>query len=82
MRDVAVDLLGSDHVTGTDQSLGGEDFGWILGRVPGALARLGVRSHEVADAGDLHRGSFDIDESAIAIGVRLFCAMAVAASAG
>jgi len=78
MRDVAGDLLGPDHVTGTDQSLGGEDFGWILGRVPGALARLGVRSHEVADAGDLHRGSFDIDEAAIAVGVRLFCAMSVA----
>ncbi len=78
MRDVALDLLGRDHVTGTDQSLGGEDFGWILGRVPGALARLGVRSPEVADAGDIHRGSFDIDEAAIAVGVRLFCAMAVA----
>lgn len=78
MRGIGLDLLGADHVTGTDQSLGGEDFGWILGRVPGALARLGVRSHEVADAGDLHRGSFDIDEAAIVVGVRLFCAMSVA----
>ena len=27
---------------GTEQSLGGEDFAWYLGKVPGALARLGV----------------------------------------
>jgi len=77
LRSVAAELLGDDAVTDTDQSLGGEDFGWILGRVPGALARLGVRHPEVADAGDLHQGSFDIDESAIGVGVRLFCAAAV-----
>lgn len=74
-RAVAVDMLGVDNVTTTDQSLGGEDFAWMLGRVPGALARLGVRSHEVADAGDLHQGSFDIDEAAIAVGVRLFAGL-------
>ncbi len=82
MRRVALDVLGVEQVTGTDQSLGGEDFAWILGRVPGSLARLGVRSEEVADAGDLHRGSFDIDEAAIAVGVRLFCGLAAAATPG
>ncbi len=81
MRSVAVDLFGTEAVTGTDQSLGGEDFAWILGRVPGALARLGVRSPEVADGGDLHQGSFDIDEAAISVGVRLFCALATSSAA-
>ena len=33
---------GSDALVGTEQSLGGEDFAWYLGKVPGALARLGV----------------------------------------
>lgn len=74
-RAVAVDMLGADNVTMTDQSLGGEDFAWMLGRVPGALARLGVRSHEVVDAGDLHQGTFDIDEAAISVGVRLFAGL-------
>lgn len=76
MKTVTAEMLGQLRITGTDQSLGGEDFGWILGRVPGALARLGVRSHEVADAGDLHRGSFDIDERAIAVGVRVYAGLA------
>ena len=77
LRSVALETFGAEGVTGTDQSLGGEDFAWILGRTPGALARLGVRNHEVADAGDLHQGGFDIDEAALAVGVRLFCAAAV-----
>ena len=75
-RSVATDVLGPEAVTDTDQSLGGEDFAWILARTPGALARLGVRSPEVVDSGDLHQGTFDIDEAAIAVDVRLFSALA------
>jgi amidohydrolase len=77
-RAVATEMLGPDNVTTTDQSLGGEDFAWILGRMPGALARLGVRSPEVVDAGDLHQGTFDIDEAAISVGVRLLAGLAAA----
>ncbi len=78
MRSVAREILGSDAVTTTEQSLGGEDFAWILAENPGSLARLGVRDPEAEEAGDLHRGSLDIDESAIAIGVRLMAGLAVA----
>ena len=42
----AEELLGPDAVTTTEQSLGGEDFSWMLQQVPGALARLGVRTQE------------------------------------
>jgi amidohydrolase len=77
LREVAVETLGQDSVTTTDQSLGGEDFAWILNRVPGALVRLGVRGHQTAASADLHQGSFDIDESAIGVGVRLFATAAV-----
>ena len=31
-------------IASTEQSLGGEDFAWMLQQVPGALARLGVRT--------------------------------------
>jgi amidohydrolase len=77
IRTAAVDMLGEQAVTTTDQSLGGEDFAWILAQTPGALARLGVRRPEVADAGDLHQGTFDIDEAAISVGVRLLCGLAL-----
>lgn len=78
IRSVAMEVLGAQAVTTTDQSLGGEDFAWILSKVPGALARLGVRRHNVADGGDLHQGTFDIDEDALAVGVRLLCGVALA----
>ncbi|MEJ7628066.1 MAG: amidohydrolase [Nocardioidaceae bacterium] len=74
------DVMGEAGLVGTDQSLGGEDFAWIASVVPGALLRLGVRGPEVADIGDLHQGSFDIDESAISLGVRVFCRLAAAGS--
>lgn len=72
--------LGPEAVTGTEQSLGGEDFAWYLRHVPGALARLGVRPP--GDTGpflDLHRPTFDVDESAIPAGVRVLVHTALAA---
>jgi amidohydrolase len=64
--------LGADAVTDTEQSLGGEDFAWYLGHVPGALARLGVRPpQEAGPYLDLHQPTFDIDEAALAVGVRV-----------
>jgi amidohydrolase len=63
-------------VAETAQSMGGEDFAWYLDHVPGALARLGVRSTGSAVPLDLHRSSFDVDERCIAIGVQLLTAVA------
>lgn len=73
----AAAMLGDDAPTETDQSLGGEDFGWYLTRVPGALARLGVHPPGAVGWGDLHRGSFDVDEASIGIGVRLLTGAAL-----
>ncbi|MFD7993255.1 amidohydrolase [Streptomyces mexicanus] len=68
---------GPDSVEGTEQSLGGEDFSWYLERVPGAMARLGVRTPGERTLRDLHQGDFDADESAIRVGVELFTAAAL-----
>ncbi|MFL6053239.1 MAG: amidohydrolase [Actinoallomurus sp.] len=72
-------VLGEDGATGTPQSLGGEDFGWYLESIPGALARLGVAAPGMAGAYDLHRGTFDVDERSIGIGVRIMVATALTA---
>jgi amidohydrolase len=68
---------GADTVEDTEQSLGGEDFSWYLERVPGAMARLGVRRPGETVSHDLHRGDFDVDEEAVAVGVELFTAAAL-----
>jgi len=71
--------LGPEAVADTEQSLGGEDFAWYLGHVPGALARLGVRSPAASGPYvDLHQPTFDIDESALAVGVRVLVNAALA----
>ncbi|CAM5414803.1 amidohydrolase [Streptomyces narbonensis] len=61
----------------TEQSLGGEDFSWYLEHVPGAMARLGVRTPGDTRVRDLHAGDFDVDESCIETAVELFTAAAL-----
>jgi amidohydrolase len=55
--------------------MGGEDFGWFAEVMPIALARLGT--HGGGAPLDLHRGTFDVDERAIGIGVRLMARTAL-----
>lgn len=68
--------LGDGAIVEAPNSWGGDDFAWYTQRVPGAYLRLGTH-----DPGgrrpvlDLHAGHFDVDESAIAVGVRLLVAI-------
>ena len=80
VAEVVGSLLGRDAAVPTEQSLGGDSFAWFLQRVPGSYARLGVRSPGSDSAPfDLHASTFDIDERAIAIGVRLLALTALTA---
>jgi amidohydrolase len=77
-RSAVIDALGAEALAETEQSMGGEDFAWYLDTVPGALARLGVRSPGGRPF-DLHQGTFDIDERALDVGVRYTVAVALEA---
>jgi amidohydrolase len=77
LRDAMIARRGPLSVEDTEQSLGGEDFSWYLEHVPGAMARLGVRTPGERTVRDLHQGDFDADESAITVGVELFTAAAL-----
>ncbi|MDW4908499.1 amidohydrolase [Streptomyces sp. ADMS] len=77
LRDAMTARLGAHSVEDTAQSLGGEDFSWYLEKVPGAMARLGVRRPGDRGVRDLHQGDFDADEYAITVGVELFTAAAL-----
>ncbi|QOV47726.1 amidohydrolase [Streptomyces chromofuscus] len=77
LNDAMTARRGPESVEATDQSLGGEDFSWYLEQVPGAMARLGVRTPGERTVRDLHQGDFDVDESAITVGVELFTAAAL-----
>ncbi|BBX21529.1 amidohydrolase [Mycolicibacter terrae] len=66
----AIEAVGPDVLAETRQSGGGEDFSWYLEEVPGAMARLGVWPGSGPQL-DLHQPTFDLDERALGIGVRV-----------
>lgn len=66
----AIEAVGPDALADTRQSGGGEDFSWYLEAIPGAMARLGVWSGEGPQL-DLHQPTFDLDERALGIGLRV-----------
>jgi len=71
-------VLGAHGHVPTLQSLGGEDFGWYLDRVPGAMGRLGTRTPG-GPTYDLHQGNLRVDDRAVAIGAKVLAGVAVGA---
>ncbi|TWE12036.1 amidohydrolase [Rudaeicoccus suwonensis] len=63
----------------TRQSLGGEDFSWMLRDRTGAMARLGTRTPGGATY-ELHQGDLQIDERAIGVGTRMLATAALLSS--
>jgi amidohydrolase len=76
MAAAAEGVLGAGSVTGTTQSLGGEDFAWYLESVPGAMGRLGTRPPG-GPTYDLHQGDLRIDDRAVVAGARILAAAAM-----
>ncbi|WP_068144372.1 M20 family metallopeptidase [Rhodococcoides corynebacterioides] len=74
--EAAIRTIGPDALADTAQSGGGEDFSWYLEHVPGAMARLGVWSGHGPQL-DIHQPTFDLDERALAVGVRVMTALAL-----
>ena len=71
-------VLGVDGHVSTTQSLGGEDFGWYLDRVPGAMGRLGTRTPG-GPTYDLHQGNLTVDERSTPIAARVLAEAALSA---
>ncbi|GFZ92267.1 amidohydrolase [Nesterenkonia alkaliphila] len=69
--------LGEDSLTLAEQSMGGEDFGWMTQEVPGSMFRLGTKTPG-GESYDLHRGDYIPDERAIAVGVKVMAEVAQA----
>jgi amidohydrolase len=74
-------VLGPDGHVPTQQSLGGEDFGWYLDRVRGAMGRLGTRTPG-GPTYDLHQGNLRVDDRAVGVGARVLAQVALASQLG
>ncbi|HEC07929.1 MAG TPA: amidohydrolase [Acidimicrobiales bacterium] len=73
MAEAAAEIIGEDHVVWMPAPvMGAEDFSYVLQRVPGAMAFLGVCPPEITDpnqAPACHSNKMLLDEAAMATGV-------------
>ena len=78
----AEQVLGADAVVSMPSSPHAKDFAWYLESEPGSLAFLGTRVPGSDQDLDTHHHTFDVDESAIGIGIKVMAATALAVSTG
>jgi hippurate hydrolase len=72
------EIAGGDFHELPASNMGGEDFSYVLEKVPGAMAFLGVAplDEDASDRAPLHNPAMVIDESVLPKGVALHCAFA------
>jgi len=67
-------VVGKDHVLKLEPAMVGEDFSYFSNEVPGFYYRLGVQKPGTV-SGDHHTPTFQADDSAIPIGIRVMTAV-------
>ncbi|MDD5468973.1 MAG: M20 family metallopeptidase [Anaerolineales bacterium] len=75
IRQVAIDLLGADHLQPPKEEMGAEDFGFFSQVAPGAMFSLGCLIE--GDERKHHHPRFDIDERCLPIGSALLAEAAL-----
>ena len=72
------EIAGEDFHELTASNMGGEDFSYVLEKVPGVMAFLGVapKGEDAATRAPLHNPGMTIDEAVLPKGVALHCAFA------
>lgn len=71
------ETLGAENVRDTEPTFGGEDFAFIAQRVPTCMFRLGIANPDRGITHSMHHPKFDIDEDALAVGVRVMASAAL-----
>jgi len=77
VRCSALDLFGKEHtINMKDPQMGAEDFAYYAEKVPAMLFRLGTGNKAKGVTSPLHSSCFDIDESALSVGVQMMSLIA------
>jgi amidohydrolase len=74
--------LGAEAVGVVEPVMAAEDFSFVLERVPGAMLSLGVRAPGWDEPRPVHTARFDVDESALPVGVACMASVAMEFLAG
>jgi len=72
LHDASADILGAENVRYLDPIMGSEDFSYFTEACPGAIMRLGCANAAKGLVYPLHSPHFDIDESVLLMGVKVF----------
>lgn len=79
-KDIAMEFMGTEHVEETELRMGAEDFGYYSQQIPGCFFRLGTANTAKGINAGVHTPKFDIDESAIEIGMGMMAYLGATAS--
>ncbi len=71
------ETLGAANVVEAERAMGGEDFSFVLERVPGAFIRVGCRNPAWQEARPAHSPRFALDEAALPYGVAALASVAL-----
>jgi len=72
---LAEDFMGKENVEETEMRMGAEDFGYYAQEIPGCFFRLGVQNKPLGITSGVHTPTFNIDESAIQIGMGIMACL-------
>lgn len=75
-QESAIAYLGRENVVDLDIRMTAEDFAYYTQMMPGCFYRLGVKPNNTSHGG-LHTSTFDIDESALELGMGLMAFMTI-----
>jgi amidohydrolase len=68
VRAAAREVLGADRLVELAPSMAGEDFGYMIAKVPGCYFKVGAANPEKGLIYGLHHPLFDFDEEALTVG--------------
>ena len=70
-KSIAVSTVGNNNVEEGELRMGAEDFGYYSQKIAGCFFRLGTGNKQKNITSGVHTPTFDIDEDAIEIGMRM-----------
>ena len=76
-KGAAIGLVGLDSYHDAAPTMGGEDFAYLLEKVPGAMVFLGIGNSTLGTDVNLHNPRFQMDEAQMPLGAALHVEMAL-----
>ena len=76
-RKMAEEYVGAENVVTTELRMGAEDFAFYTHKIPGCFFRLGAGNKAKGISSGVHTPHFNIDESAIEIGIGMMAWLGV-----